>query len=207
MAEPLERPPANPGSGAAPGPPDTGTDAELVQRVRAGEAAAFDHLVRRHLRVAHSVARRQLDGNHHDADDVVQEAFLAALTKIDDCRTPARFRAWLLTIVRNSAHKYREREAVRETEPLDERPAEAAQANPSRRVEASELRAELQTAMTELTELQRRAFALYDLEGWTHSEIAEELDISAGSSRVHLHEARKRIRAHLTNVPIAWRDR
>lgn len=204
MVKPVERPG---GDRAAPGPSDTGTDAELVGRVRAGDPAAFDHLVRRHLRVAHSVARRQLDGNHHDADDVVQEAFIAALMNIDDCRNPARFRAWLLAIVRNSAHKYREREAVRETEPLDRGPTAVAPADPSRRVETGELRAELETAMTELTELQRRAFALYDLEGWTHSEIADELDISPGSSRVHLHEARKKIRAHLTNVPIAWRDR
>ena len=205
MVEPAERPGAE--HEAAPRPPDTGTDAELVRRVRAGDPEAFDQLVRRHLRVAHSVARRQLDGNHHDADDVVQEAFIAALTKIDDCRDPARFRAWLLAIVRNSAHKYREREAVRATEPLDQGPAAVAAADPSRRVEVGELRAELETAMEELTELQRRAFALYDLEGWTHSEIADELRISTGSSRVHLHEARKKIRAHLTNVPIAWRDR
>jgi len=183
------------------------TDAELVRRVRAGDPQAFDRLVRRHLRVAHRVARRQLSGNHHDADDVVQEAFIAALENIDDCRKPHRFRAWLLTIVRNRAHRYREREAVRETEPLDGVAGPASSEDPSRRAEASELRSELETAMEELTELQRRAFALYDLEGWTHAEIADELGISSGSSRFHLHAARKKIRAHLTNVPIAWRDR
>lgn len=183
------------------------TDAELVRRVRSGDAGAFDRLVRRHLRVAHRVARRQLSGNHHDADDVVQEAFITALEKIDDCRKPHRFRAWLLTIVRNRAHRYREREAVRDTEPLDGVSPTVSPEDPSRRVETSELRAELETAMEDLTELQQRAFALYDLEGWTHAEIAEELGISRGSSRVHLHAARKKIRAHLTTVPIAWRDR
>ena len=194
-------------SGPRPAHGRSDTDGELVRRVRAGDRASFDRLVRRHLRVAHSAARSRLGGNHHDADDVVQEAFISALKKIDQCRDPDRFRAWLLAIVRNQAHSHREREAVRETDPLDEVTGASSTADTSRRVEAGELRAELKKAMAELTELQRRAFALYDLEGWSHAEIADELGISRGSSRFHLHAARKKIRGHLTTVPIAWRDR
>jgi len=186
---------------------DSATDGALVRRVRSGDAEAFDLLVRRHLRVAHSVARRRLDGNHHDADDVVQEAFMNALKKLDDCRNPERFRAWLLAIVRNQAHAHREREAVRATDPIEEAAPVASSDDPSRRVESGEFRAELEEAMSGLTHLQRRAFVLYDMEGWSHAEIGEELGISRGASRFHLHAARKRIRKHLTNVPIAWRDR
>jgi RNA polymerase sigma-70 factor (ECF subfamily) len=186
---------------------EPGIDAALVERVRGGDPAAFDRLVRRHLRVAHSAARRHLNGNHHDADDVVQEAFIRALQKIDTCRTPERFRAWLLSIVRTRAHAHREREAVRETEHLDELPPVASGADASRRLEINEFRQELDEAMTDLTELQRRTFVLYDMEGRSHAEVAEELGISRGASRFHLHRARKRIRSHLTHVPIAWRDR
>ena len=57
--------------------------------------------VRRHLRAAHAVARAKLD-NPGDADDVCQDAFIKALERIDDCRNPDGFRAWLLTIVRNT---------------------------------------------------------------------------------------------------------
>jgi RNA polymerase sigma-70 factor (ECF subfamily) len=48
--------------------------------------------------------------------------------------------------------------------------------------------------MENLTELQRKVLVLYDLEGWKHGEIARELGISAGSSRVHLHVARRSMR-------------
>ena len=77
------------------------TDGILVANVRRGDSRAFDQLVRRHLRAAHAVARSQLR-NPDDADDVCQEAFIKALKRIDDCRDPEKFRAWLLTIVRNT---------------------------------------------------------------------------------------------------------
>ena len=63
------------------------TDGLLVSRVRRGDSRAFDRLVRRHLRAAHAVARAKLD-NPDDADDVVQDAFIKALERIDDCRNP-----------------------------------------------------------------------------------------------------------------------
>ena len=69
------------------------TNAALVARVRLGETKAFDQLVRRHLRLAHSVARSTLD-NPDDADDVCQDAFIRALERIDDCRNPGRFGSW-----------------------------------------------------------------------------------------------------------------
>lgn len=207
MARPGEAPTAgeSPSELRSPGA-DSETDADLVRRVRAGERTAFDRLVRRHLRVAHAVARRGLDGDHHDADDVVQDAFIRALEKIDDCRHPERFRAWLLAIVRNQAHAHRDRERVRETENLDAATPVASDADPSRRVEAGELRAQLREAMKGLTELQRRTFALFDLEGWSHAEVGEELGISRGASRFHLHAARKHIRSHLSAIPMAWRN-
>jgi RNA polymerase sigma-70 factor (ECF subfamily) len=82
------------------------TDGVLVARVRRGDSRAFDQLVRRHLRTAHAVARSKLD-NPADADDVVQDAFIKALQRIDGCRNPEGFRGWLLVIVRNTAHNYR----------------------------------------------------------------------------------------------------
>ena len=66
--------------------------------------------------------------------------------------------------------------------------------DPARDLEQSELRSELQAALAELTDLQRRVIVMHDLEGWAHREIADELSISYGSSRVHLHNARRRMR-------------
>ena len=58
--------------------------------------------MRRHLRAAYAVALAVL-GRPADADDVAQDAFIAALERIDDCRDPARFSGWLIKIVRNRA--------------------------------------------------------------------------------------------------------
>ncbi len=182
-------------------------DGALVERVRSGDTRAFELLVRRHLGVAHGVARRTVGGSHDDADDVVQEAFITALKRIDDLADPERFRGWFLTIVRNRAHNFREYQAVRTGSPLDDVVPVASSDDPSRRVEESELREELEAAMGDLTDLQRGVFRRHDLEGWDHGEIADDLGISRGSSRFHLHVARKALRKRLSAYPLAWSRR
>lgn len=175
------------------------TDAILVARVRRGDSRAFDQLVRRHLRAAHAVARARLD-IPGDADDVCQDAFIKALERIDDCRNPDGFRAWLLTIVRNTAHNHREYQRVRATTPIETAFSAASRDDPFADARNAELRGRLSDAMEHLTDLQRRVLVLYDLEGWRHGEIARELGISAGSSRVHLHVARKAMRKRLSST-------
>lgn len=183
---------------------DSQTDAELVDGVRTGDARAFERLVRRHLAAAHAVARSKLGGDPDDADDVCQEAFITALERIDDCRNPAGFRAWLLAIVRNKAHNRREYLAVRDAAPLDAVGPVASAEDTSARVERREFHEELSAAMAELTELQRRVFVRFDMEGWDHGEIAHELGISRGASRFHLHAARRALRKRLSSYPLAW---
>ena len=89
------------GANAGPTAPGT-TDAHLVAQVRKGDEQAFEILVRRHLGAAHSFAYSIL-GEDADADDVCQDAFIIALRRVEQCRAPERFRAWLLAIVRNAA--------------------------------------------------------------------------------------------------------
>ncbi len=172
------------------------TDAALVEAVRRGSKRAFDQLVRRHLRTAHAVATAKLD-NPADADDVCQEAFIRALERIDDCRNPDAFRAWLMAIVRNTAHNWRDKGRVRAALPLEAAADVAAPEDPSAEAERADLRERLREAMKHLTELQRRVLVLHDMEGWKHAEIADKLGISAGSSRVHLHVARRTMRKRL----------
>lgn len=173
-------------------------DAALVRQAIGGAEKAFEALVRRHLRAAHGVAV-SLVGNAEDAEDVCQDAFVAALQRIRECRHPERFRAWLLAIVRNRAHNVRERRAVHDAFPLDPDTAAAAE-NPGRDAQRAELRGHLKAALDTLTELQREVIVLHDLEGWRHAEIAAELGISAGASRFHLHVARRAMRARLCGL-------
>ncbi len=173
-----------------------GTDSRLVARALAGEARAFEELVRRHLRSAHAVALGVL-GNPADAEDVCQDAFLVALERLEECRDPKRFAAWLMRIVRNRALNFRESRSRRQAEPL-ERAAEAAGGeDPGREAERSELRERLLAALAELPESQREVVLLHDLEGWRHREIAQLLGTSEGAVRVRLFEGRRRLRTAL----------
>ncbi len=176
----------------------TETDAVLVARARGGDGAAFETLVRRHLRAAYAVALAQL-GEEADAQDAVQDAFVTALKRIEDCRKPDQFASWLLSIVRNRARDHRRYRTVRDALPLDAA-SEAAdrRADPGRDAENAELRQDLLGALDTLTPLQREVILLYDVEGWSHKEIGSKLGISDGSARVHLFNARRALRDKLT---------
>ena len=174
-------------------------DAELVKAARAGDSSAFEALVRRHLKAAHRVAVSRLSQTQ-DAEDVCQDAFITALEKLDKCKRPEHFRAWLLRIVTNRAHNFREYQEVRRAQPLGHAGAKAARGDPEREADATHLRQRLNEALAELTELQRQVVLLHDYEGWQHREVGERLGISSGASRFHLHVGRKRLRELLQDL-------
>jgi RNA polymerase sigma-70 factor (ECF subfamily) len=168
------------------------TDASLVGRARRGDSAAFEALVRRHYRAAYSVALAILE-NGMDAEDVCQDAFVKALAKLDDCRQPEKFVAWLLQIVRNHARNYRDYRRVRLAQPLDTL-AVASPLSSDRGAERSEIRDVLEEALRQLSEVQREVVLLHDLEGWKHREIGKTLGLSEGAARQHLFAARRKLR-------------
>ena len=141
-----------------------------------------------------------MTGRHEDAEDAAQEAFLVALDRLEECRSPERFGGWLMTIVRNRSKNLVRREALRET---DEVPpgARSRIPTPDRVAETAELRAQLRAALMDLPEMQRQIVLLHDLEGWKHREIADRLDLPCGTVRSHLHFARKALRTALRQVP------
>ncbi len=174
---------------------DEPPDAALVQRARRGEAAAFEALVRRHFRAAYAVALALL-GNQMDAEDVCQDAFVRAVERLDECRHPERFAAWLFRIVRNRAHNYRRYQQVRSALPL-ERAAAVSTNHNARPAETPELRGKLESALSQVSEVQRQVVLLHDLDDWKHREIAESLGISEGMSRQHLFNARRVLRERI----------
>ena len=165
------------------------SDAYLVRKAQAGDNQAFGVLVGRYMRAAYAVSF-SVTGRHDDAEDAAQEAFMVALARLDDCRTPDRFAGWLLTIVRNRARNLVRREVLRDTDVLPETAA-ARGRTPEKAAEHSELQERLGTALRRLPEVQREIVLLHDLEGWRHREIAEHLGIPSGTVRSHLHFARK----------------
>ena len=158
-------------------------EADLVARAVAGDRAAFGLLVERYAGVARRVARAVL-GNSEDADDAAQDAMLSALVKLEqyDARRP--FGPWLLRIVANAATDRRRRRSVRRVEPLDV----GLTAGGPRPDTTAERR--------------RMAVVLFDVEGYSHGEIALILGIPEGTVRSEVFHARRRLRVLLVD----WKE-
>jgi len=173
------------------------TDAELVRAVLQGNSEAFGVLVRRHVRAGHAVAMSIL-GDADEADDVCQDGFILALERLHQLREPSRFRSWLHSVIRNRALNVQASRSRRAGPELAELRVVSGLPAPDWEVERSEVREEIRKAAECLTVTQERVFLLHDVEGMTHGEIAESLGISIGSSRVHLHMARRAVRSRLS---------
>ena len=167
--------------------------ADLVARAKRGDAVAFSELVRRHLRAAYVVALAVL-GRAADADDVAQDAFVAALERIEDCREPARFSGWLIQIVRNRALHAIEKRKLRDSA------GEVGDVAVPGHAGDVVLRARLLAALATLSPIQREIVLLHDLDGWTHAELADALGLSEVNCRQHLFTARRALRAQLASV-------
>jgi RNA polymerase sigma-70 factor, ECF subfamily len=173
-------------------------EAGALIRVQRGEVAAFDAVVRAHMRRAYGLAYRIL-GRREDAEDLVQEAFMIALDHIASFDTTRPFAPWLMRIVATRALNARKSIARRRTETLIEETV-APGLTPDVETEASEVRAKVQHALATLPERQRLILQLFELDGYSAQEIAEMLGISAGTVRWHAHEARQAMRVALGSV-------
>lgn len=176
-------------------------EAALVERVKAGDVAAFDRLVGEHMRRAFSVAYRLL-GHREDAEDLVQEAFIAALEKIGTHQPGRAFGPWFYRILVNRGLNARKSRALRRTEALPE-DVRALEPSPLRHAEQVQLREKLAAALADLPERQRQAIELFELEGFSGREIAEILELPDGTVRWHIHQARKALQDAL--APFARR--
>lgn len=171
-------------------------DALLVDRVRRGDADAYGELARRHLRRAFAIAWRILE-HREDAEDVVQDAFLRALERLDTLKRGQAFRPWFQRIVVNQALNVRRSRKVRRTEPITET-APAPTRSPEAAAVDAETRERIRSAMARLPERQRVIVLLSELEGYTSKEIAEILEVPPGTVRWHLHQARAALREALS---------
>jgi RNA polymerase sigma-70 factor (ECF subfamily) len=179
----------------APAAPAVDDEPALVEGVRRGDPAAFDALAGRYMRRAFAVAYRLL-GNREDAEDLVQDAFMAVLRKIDSFQRGRSFSPWFFRILVNRGLNARKARALRTTDEIPDAVA-ASGASPERHAEQAEVRDRLRAALDGLPERQRIIVELFELEGFASTEIAEILEIADGTVRWHLHEARKALRQAL----------
>ncbi len=179
----------SPDSVPVPAPPDP-EEAAAIIRVQQGETEQFDLLVRRYMRGAFAVAFRLL-GHREDAEDVVQEALLAALANIRTFDTTRRFGPWLYRIVVTRGLNFRKSRARRQTESIDRDQFASREPGPAAGAERAALKEGVQAALARLPERQRLVVQLFELDGFSGAEIGAMLGIPAGTVRWHLHEARR----------------
>jgi len=175
-------------------------DDDLVRLYREGDADAFDALFDRHHAVAHRFASALL-GNAESAREVLQESFLAVARTARTYVPRARFRAWLLRIVRNRclnrlAAERRRREVLGTSALLAAEPAGPTPAPPDRAVSGERV-ARIRAAFGRLPDGQRQALALRAFERMKYREIAEVLEVPLNTVKTLIRRARAALRSAL----------
>jgi RNA polymerase sigma-70 factor (ECF subfamily) len=202
----------------APALPD---DAELVGRLRAGDAAAFRLVVGCYHPLMIRVARTYVP-TEAVAEEVTQDTWIAVIRGINAFEGRSSLKTWMFRILANQARTRGERE--RRTVPMSSLAAELGEDQPSvpaerfagpagrgmwaqpperwsDQPEAQALSgatfATVAETVNTLPENQRRVLELRDVEGWSSEEVRDLLELSEGNQRVLLHRARSKVRAAL----------
>jgi RNA polymerase sigma-70 factor (ECF subfamily) len=192
-------------------------DAGLVARVLAGDPAAFELLMRRHNRRLYRIARSMLR-DAAEAEDVLQDAYLAAFQSLSAFRGEASLATWLSRVVANQCLARMRRQARRDNIlPMvamggpDEQEGLAMPADdkdtPDRALLRAELRAVLERKLDELPEAFRTVFVLRSVEELSVEETARTLDLPEATVRSRHFRARSMLRESLAqDIDIAERD-
>ncbi len=166
------------------------TDEQLVDLVRSGDDRAFAEIIDRYEGRLTAFARRLLGGAHHDAEEVVQDAFWRALRALRASDREMALKAWLFTIVRNRALDVLRRPAhTVDLEPHALVLRDAGGDPHERAVRAEDLQA-LVAGLHRLPARQRAALVLHELGDESHQAIARELQVSVGGSKALVSRAR-----------------
>ena len=177
------------------------SDAELVQRTRAGDREAFGMLVERHRRTVFIMAV-QRGYDHSVAEDVAQEVFLKAYRSLENLSEPSAFSRWLYGIAHNViADQGRKRGRRKELSGLEQAPEPSDLSDASESLTFDETRRQVFRALDELNEDQRLVIMLRYIEGLSPREIAERLGEPRGTIRSRIHHALSYLQAALGDRP------
>jgi RNA polymerase sigma-70 factor (ECF subfamily) len=176
-------------------------DLGLVERAASGELSAFNDLVALHQDHLWALVVR-LVPDPDQAQDAVQEAFFSAYRNLRTFRGGS-VRSWLSRIAINAAmdtQRYRKRRPAQpypELEDEDWQPPAGMEADPERRALAAERSRVLAGALARITDDQRTAIVLYDVEGYDYAEIAAMTGVSLGTVKSRIHRGRLALRGLL----------
>lgn len=180
------------------------TDAEIVGRIRAGETALFEVLMRRHNQRVYRVARAVLR-DESETEDVMQQAYINAYTHLHQFEDRSQFSTWLtrITVREALARRRKWRPDVAPQSPdtpgdrMDRFPSH--QPDPERQAYGKELGRVLEEAVDSLPESYRCVFMLRDIEGLSTTETAAGLEVGEEAVKTRLHRARAMVRRAVTD--------
>ena len=167
----------------------------LVREATSGDQQAFAELVDRYRDAASAVAYSRL-GGFDDAQDAVQEAFIHAFCNLGQLREPAKFGPWLRKITANAcAMVLRKRE--RTDVSLDDVPDQPSSSDESRKVAAREV---VREALGKLSDATRLTVTLSYINGYSHAEIADFLELPITAVRSRLRHAKRKLREEMIDM-------
>lgn len=180
------------------------SDSELVDRARQGDAVAFGTLVDRHRTPVYRAALAAL-GSHEDAEEVAQEAFIAAFRYLAGFRREASFRTWVIAIAWRKALTRRRSVRMlmrRFVAPADDTgwdPPDTAQTQEQAIMDA-ELRGQIRRLIARLSPRLRDALLLASSGDYTMEEIGRLLGAPTGTVKWRIAEARRQLKARLAQA-------
>ncbi|MGD8318542.1 MAG: RNA polymerase sigma factor [Myxococcales bacterium] len=178
--------------------------AALVSRAKAGDAEAFNELVRQYRPRVYALALH-LTGQASDADDITQDAFLKAYAKLPEFEGRSEFFTWIYRITLHRALNAKRDRRRRRTVPLDDPRLVAAlevdaQGDPERAIELRDRYRALLEAFDCLSPLLQTTVVLTALQGLSYKEAAIVLETTEGTIAWRVHEARRKIRGYLDTL-------
>jgi len=180
---------------------DVVPEGHLIARAQAGDESAFAAIFERHKHHVYAICLR-MTRIASDAEDLTQEVFLLLFRKIALFRGDSAFSTWLYRLTVNVALSQLRKQSPRltalETEDVEGEFVHPEIGAPDPRLDRCLDRLILEQAILHLAPSYRAAFALYELHGYAHKEIAEIMNWSVGNSKSQLHKARRKLRALLS---------
>lgn len=175
-------------------------DIALMQRVKAGDTAAFEALIETHQsRVIGTIAK--MLGDQIDHEDIAQQVFLRVWNSAKRYEPTAKFTTWLFKITRNLVLNELRRRSRHPATPLDAphlHARDTAALPPDASLMDEELQTAIQRAIDALPEVQRMALVLRRFEELSYEEIAEVLETSVPAVKSLLFRARTELRERLS---------
>jgi RNA polymerase sigma-70 factor (ECF subfamily) len=171
---------------------------QLIAQYKRGNERAFAAIVQLYRKQVAALAYRVVR-DYDDAADVTQIVFTKMIENIRNYDDDKKFYTWLYRITFNASIDYLRKHRRHRHEPIDElgEMLESPSADPARQLQCRQLGSEIQTATSHLSDRQRSAILLRDVNGCKVDDIAKIMDMPQATVRWYLHRARISIRREL----------